>query len=723
MDAVSYILKKSILLITLTTLLNSCGLNDSKPKDVGVYNVGNLSGSCELDTAALKKILEKDITADINCLQSNLKQFADFVRRSDSKLIAREDLSRFMLKFFPESKEIAGDLLKLVFNINTLILRDPVDHIKVEKLPAFFGIVKAINKEGRLLFQTMRDINGVNYWDKRQSIFYHIESLARTVIDISNKYTNHTDYNYQLNMESFLLQLKGILKLSDETLNMDHIRPWFFIKKLFLGGHSEEVTSQEFMELLDRASVLVITAFDGLYAFKRKHDDINTKYYYYFSIIEDLRKNIKDLPEDEVLLTSDQLFSMVGSFLSNEDSVKDLEGPITRLKEKFIGGKIDEILYKDLDKVISWLEEFTGMLYYNAVTYDKFKNKMKSPRAITGLQRPSSKLYFNINQKYLNIYWEQFEYISKNYRFFQDSDGRAYLYNYYKRFKSGFQTTSMVRWLIHKVVTVYGHYPKGKSTKHVDKADFNTAMNDVKGIVEYLGFWPDDPQVFISEAIASADLFMWHSDGNKNASQEELTEYVDNVINSFSITSHVHDHLKQHCDIVDPDKESMETTCFREYFLHVFFNELKLQKYYNKLYDFLRAEGAGTLQKYLINVEMYSRLTPDEKIPLSKEDINRIIVILTNLETAFIRFDINKNSVLERGELDIAFLVFKNLVKDVAEMSSANSPLYKSIFLYLVKYMEKPSAAKLLWFHMFGKKKNITSTRLNISAILKSFTI
>lgn len=725
MYAASHKIKKVIFLILVTTTLISCGLNDSKPADAGVYNLGNLQGSCELDTVALKSILQKNITADIDCLQTNLKQFADFVRRSDSKLIAREDLSRFMLKFFPESKEIAGDLLKLVFNINTLILRDPVDQIKVEKLPAFFEIIRAINNEGRLLFQTLRDINGVNYWEKRQKIFYYIDSLARTIIDVSNKNTDHTDYNYQLNIESFLVQLKGILKISDEDLNMDNIRPWFFVKKLFLGGQSKEITSDEFMEFLDRASILVITAFDGLYAFQRKHDDLNTKYYYYFSVVQDLKKNIKTLPEDEVLLSSDQLFTLIGSFLKPEpeNAIKDLEVSITRFKEKFIGGKIDEIQYRDLDKVMSWLEEFTGMLYFNAVTYDKFKDKMKSPRAISGLQRPNQKLYFNLNQKYLNLYWEQFQYVSKNYRFFQDSSGRAYFYNYYKRFKSGFQTTSMLRWALHKTIAVYGHYPKGKSTKHIDKADFITAMNDVKGIIEYLDFWPDDPQSFVSESISSADLFMWHSDGNNNASQEELTEYVDNVINSFSITSKVHDHLKQHCDVVDPDKGSIETTCFREFFLHIFFNELKLQKYYNKLYDFLRAEGAGTLQKYLINIELYSRLTPDVKIPLSKENINRIIVILTNLETAFIRFDTNKDNVLKREELDMAFLVFKNLVRDVANMDSDDSALYKSIFLYLIKHMEKPTAAKLLWFHMFGKKKNITSTRLNISVILKSFTI
>ncbi len=713
----------TLIIFVMTLPLTSCGLNDEKPADSQVYDLEELEGSCELDTNALKNILEENIESDIDCLETNLNQFADFVRRADSELIGREELKKFMDKFFPESREITGDLLKLVFNVNTLLLRDPVDFIKVRKLPAFFSIIKAVNSDGRYLYQVLKDLNGENYWAKRQQIYFHIESLATKVLNTTARYINTDDFNYELDIESFLEQLKGILKISDDDLNLDSIRPWFFVKKLFLGGRPTVVTSIEFTELLDRASELVITAIDGVFAFKKDHDDLNNQYYYYFSIIEDLRKNIKVFPETEVILTADDLFTMIDTFLSEDDSIKDLEIPITRFKEKFIGGKIDEIQYRDLDKIISWLEEFTGMLYFNAITYDQFKDKMKSPGPISGIQRPKNSFYFNLQKKYLGAYWEQFEYISKNYRFFQDADNKSYLYNYYKRFKSGFQTSSMIRWGLHKALEVYGHYPKGKKIRHIDKDDLRVAMNDLKGLVQFLGFWPEDPERFVAEAIASSDLFMYHSDGSQASSQEELTEYVNNVIHAFGITSQVHKNLKKYCPIIDPDNESVDVLCFREHFLHIFFNELKYQVYYNKLYDFLQDAGVGTLRKYLINIELYARINPDPKVPLTKEDLSRILVILTNLETAFIRFDVNKDSILQRGELDMAFLVFRNLVKDVADLGKEDSALFKSIFLYLIKHMEVPSATKLLWFHAFGSKDGITSSRINISAILRNFSL
>ncbi len=723
MDGFSFS-KYIILLATLCLLpLSSCGLNDEKPADAGVYDLGNLEGSCELNTEALKKILEDDITADIECLEANLNQFVDFVRRADEKYITRQELSKFIIKFFPESREIAGDLLKLVFNINTLVLRDPVDRISVTKMNAFFTIVHSINTDGRFLYQTIKDLSKENYWDKRQAIFFHIESLARSIISTAIGHVSEADYNYELNVEAFLEQLKGILKISDDDLNMDLIRPWFFAKKLFLAGVPDVVTSYEFVEFLDRSSSIVITLLDGLFIFNKDYQDINDKYYAFYSIIEDLRKNIKVFDENEVILTDHDLFTIIDTFLSDEHSIKDIESSIARFKEKFIGGSSKEIQYRDIDKLVSWLEEFTGMLYFNAITYDKFESKMSSPGPISGIQRPKNNYYFNLSSKYIDKYWEQFEYISKNYRFFQDDNNKSYLYNYYKRFKSGFQTSSMIRWVIHKAIDVYGHFPEGKSNKHIDKADLTRAMNDLKGIVELLGVWPNDPERFVAEAIASSDLFMYHSDGNQKSSQEEVTEYVNNVIHAFGIHSQVHKELLKYCEIVDPETEAIEIKCFREYFIHVFFNELKLEVYYNKLYDYLQDVGVGKLRQYLINVELYARINPDPKVPLTKEDLSRVLVILTNLETAFIRFDINKDSVLQRGELDMAFMVFKNLVVDVADMGKEDSSLYKSIFLYLIKHMEVPTATKLLWFHMFGKKKDIKSTRMNISAILKSFSI
>jgi len=710
----------SLFLIPLL-LFSSCGLNDDGPTDAHIYDLSNLEGSCDLNTKSLTNILSQDIVADINCLESSLNQFSDFVRRSNDQVIERHELDKFISKFFPESREIASDILRLVYNLNSLILRDPVDQMRVSKLPGFFNIIRAINGDGRHLYQMIKDLNQENYWSQRQTLFFHIESLARNILSTIDQYLLKEDLIYELDLEYLLSEIKEILNLSDDQLNLEKIRPWFFAKRLFLAGSTKMITSSEVIELLDRSSTLVITGLDAIYAFDKEYDNINDQYYLYYSIVEDIRSQIKIFPNHEVVIDENDFFTLLNSFLDEEDDEKNIQLAITKFKEKFIGGSIKEILYEDLDTLISWLEEFTGMLYFNAITYDHFNDKMRSPHPISGLQRPNQIFYHNLKTKYLDTYWEQFTYIAKNYRFFQDDNNKNHYYNYFKRFKTGIQSASMFRWIAYKAIEVYGHYPKGHRLKHIDKDDLGVAIYDLKGLVEFLGFWPDDPQRFLSEAIASSDLFMPHSDGNQMSSAEEVTEYINNVIHSFGVSSDVHKRLQKYCAIIDTDKESFEIPCFREHFIHILFNELKYQVYYNKLFDFLQEIGVNEFRNYLINIELYARINPDPKLPLTKEDLSRFLTILTNLETAFIRFDINKDGLLQIGELDMVFLVFRNLVKDVADLGKEDSSLYKSIFLYLIKYMKVPSAKDLIKFHLFAKKSNITSTRMNISAILSNF--
>ena len=72
--------------LVLSVSFISCGLSDDPPQDAGVYDLDNLNGGCELNTERLNKILEEDVSKDIYCLESNLDQFVQFVRRENPNL-------------------------------------------------------------------------------------------------------------------------------------------------------------------------------------------------------------------------------------------------------------------------------------------------------------------------------------------------------------------------------------------------------------------------------------------------------------------------------------------------------------------------------------------------------------------------------------------------------------------------------------------------------------
>lgn len=710
----------SLTAIFLSLTFASCGLSDDPPQDAGVYDLGNLNGGCELNTENLNEILDRDVSKDINCLESNLDQFVQFVRRDDPTVIGRLELNKFMDKFFPESREVAKDLLKLVYNINTLLLRDPKDKISVSKIKKLFELFRITNNEGRKLNNFLKGLNEESYWLRRLDIFTHMQELVSSLLGVI---VSDSSQNPSLNITTFIEELKNILKLSDDQLNIEKIKSFLFAKKLIIGGDKELITAREIIHLLNKSSDLVLLGMDALFVKGKAFQNTTEEYYFYYDVVTELKENFYPHSDTELILEHTDLLTVITEIIGDKYNVSNMDKSIQNIKEKFFGGAPDQYLYRDLTTVMNWVLEFSGMLYFNEITYDYHKEKMISPNAISGLTLPKAANYQVFPAWMIRKLWDNFEYISSNYRFFHDSDGKSHFFNYYKRYKSGFQTASMLRWAISKVVQVYGHFPPGKRKKEADEADFKKLFIDLQGIAKEMGLWPDELDKFVSEAVASADLFMYHADGNGSASAEEFTEYGVNALHGFSIADNVHKKLQNHCDQIGEDGQSFTVSCFREYFLHVFFKELKYERYYNKLYEYLKLNGTDEIQKYLINIELYSRVDPSVEIPISKEDLNRIVVILTNLESAYLRFDIDKDGVLTRGELDLAFLVFKSLVIKVADLGTTGDGLYKSIFFYLVKHMQVPSPVKLLWFHVFAKKNKITSTRYNISAILKNFTI
>lgn len=709
-----------ILLTSLSFNFMSCGLSDDPPGDAGVFDLDNLNGGCELNTENLNKILDEDVSKDIDCLETNLDQFVQFVRRENPNYIGRLELNKFIDKFFPESREVARDLLKLVYDLNTLLLKDPRDQLSVKKLNKLFQLFKIANSQGRRLNYSLKGLNEENYWQKRQDIFIDLEELTRAVLGVVVFETNSDP---RLQITGFIEELKNILDLNDDQLNIEKIKSFLFAKKLILGGDKESISSKEVVTLLDKTSDLVLLAMDAIFVKGMKFQNSTEEYYFYYDIVKELKGQFYPHQDTELIVEHKDIVIIVEEFLGDKYNIKSMEKSLQNIKEKFFGGAPDQYLFRDIMTVANWGLEFSGMLYFNEITYEHYSDQMNSPKAINGLTLPKIENYHVFPTWMIKRMWENYEYISSNYRFFHDNDGKSHFFNYFKRYRSGFQTASMLRWVISKVVQVYGHFPPGKRRKEADVEDFKKLFVDLEGAAKELGLWPEELDKFASEAVASADLFMYHADGNDSASAEEFTEYAINALHGFSIADKVHVELQKNCDLIGEDGQSFTVSCFREYFLHAFFNELKFERYYDKLYEYLRLNGTDEVRKYLINIELYSRVDPNPEIPISKEDLNRIIVILTNLESAYLRFDIDKDGVLNRGELDLAFLVFKNLVIKVAGLGNSGDGLYKSIFLYLVKHMEVPSPLKLIWFHVFGKKKNITSTRYNISAILKNFTV
>jgi hypothetical protein len=610
----------------------------------------------------------------------------------------------------------------LVYDLNTLLLKDPRDQISIAKIGTLFSLFKIANKEGRELFQSLKGLNGTSYWERRKEIYTKTQKLSQNIF---KTIIGHQDFSPKLNIESLLISLKNTLNLNDEQLNLETVDSFLFLKKLILGGERSIITSSEIEGLLLKAPDFLSMGMDLLFSGDKEFESDALQLYFYYDIIGEFKKSFYPWPSDTVILDHHDFINIAHEFLKEDYNVKNMSNSIKTIKQKFIGGNAQEYRFRDLQKFLDWVNEFFSITYLNDITYIHHKDIMSLIGPIPKIKIPKLPDYDLFEKDQVKLFWAQFEHITLSYRYFHNDQGLSYYANDIQRFKNGFQITAMLRWALSKIFKVYGHIPEGKQDSEIDMEDVRLFMNDLKSAALEFDLWPTDLERFISEAVFSSDLFQVHADGNDSANIEEINEYLINVLHSFVTSNDVYDNIKIYCAPGGPDGESIDVECFRKNFIEVLFTELNLKKYYQKLYEYLNMNGKEELQEYFKNIELYARLTPEGSPPLTKEEINRIVVVITNLESAFIRFDKNGDGVLGEEELDQTFPIFKNIIIKASDLSeNTSNSLFKSIFLFLIKNMRQPkSDIELLWFHVFGKKSDITATRFNIAKILGDFNL
>jgi hypothetical protein len=706
-----------ILLLSLY-ILGGCGLNDSKDESLEVYDLSELKGTCKFDTKRLGKILSENIMFDINCLESNLNQFVDFVRREDQNYIERHQLQQFIEKFYPENTAAIDGMLTLVFELNSILLKDDVNRIHIKNLPLFFNIFRVVNTDGRKLSQQYKGFDKNKYWERRDIIFEAVSGLAQKILIITEgKQSNN---NIEINIKHFIENITDIIAVGhDRDLDLSLIDSFLFAKKLFLGGEKGILTSFEFDDLLTNLPGLLTVLQDAIFAEGKEFNAESEKYFLYVNALEEIQGFFKPFDDDELILTHLELLDLISQLCKEKYNIDNIGNSIYAIKERLIGGDSDIYTFVDLKTLINWGSQIFEAFFFNEVTWDHLEDVLTKNKKYANMKMPDLPEYQWINPKRAKVHWKHFNQVTKQFRLFQDDSNRI-LYNYkIHRTRKGYNSITILRWLLDKLMRSYG--TNRETGLSVSKDQLRTVVYDLEGILTELKLWQKDTERFITEVIGGSDNFQYQANGDSYAGKEEATEYFLTIFAASDIRKEMFVKMQVHCPLVGDDGESFQVSCYRKNFFQVFFDEMKLSSHFPMLKKYIDKIGVNKASRHLANMENYSRIIPDPNLPMTQTDLTRLIIGLSNVETLVVRYDKNKNGQLKGSELTNAFKVFKKLIIQVGELDSSTKFLAKSIFLYMVKKMEKPSITKLLAFHFFGKKKNIYAERYNVGAILSFF--
>lgn len=725
------------LVLALTVSLTSCGyVSDKPPVNIDVYKTDELQ-ACKIDINKLGEIFKADQKDQIRCLQENFIQFTKYVRSKNPGSVSEGELNTFIRKFFEGQSDSIVKGLSLIFQLNMLLLRDEADRISRTNISPLFDLLVQVNQEAIVITQVLKEMDD----DKNQGQFWELRSKFNASVTRFSDFTlqiieKSPGLGQKLNIKDFILEASK--KLGNKEINPDTIDSLIFLKRILAAGDKEVITSDELKIIIAKLPKILTLSFDLYYVKSTNFATDSDHARFYLTNMNELYRVIAFNQDDFELFKIDQILRLAQEFFKTIDITK-FKPSIVSIKSRLIGGEKESFSLKDLRNVFDLSKDLIERNYFNNVTYNAYRGTIEANKPIEylpQLNQPNDYDVFSL-QRVTELH-KDFQDIAVNIRYFRSKkEGIPYYSNDIVRNKSGYMEVAFIKWGANKLLKGYGH-KNAQGQLQVSLDEFQTFLLEMRPILEEFKLWSPNPQNFARNAVLLADLFQNKSNGDLEVNETEATEYIQMILSAVTISDKFRDELGKTCDTgINKDDPVFNTECFNDNFFDTMLNKTDYAKLFPRLNEYVTTASKKDVDDYLNGVEGFARDVNNPNVPINNRDSILILGAMLNIESTMIRFDFNKDNVIDnktrafpgsftdfRSELEVAFEVYKKAIISVAKLRPDQEKYAYSIFLYMVKYMQVPPAstlvdnAKFLYFHYWESNKYIAAKRLNIGSLL-----
>jgi hypothetical protein len=700
MKKFQHLLNSLVLIIAVS--LTSCGyISDKPPANLDVFRTDALQ-SCKIDINKLGEIFKADQKEQIRCLQENFIQFTKYVRSKDSGSVSEGELNAFIRKFFQGQSDSIVKGLSLIFQLNMLLLKDEADRISRTNISPLFDLLVKVNQEAIIITQVLQqmndDKNQGHFWELRAQFTASVTRFSEFTVKIIEK---SPGLQQKLNIKKFLIEASQ--KLGNKEINPDTIDSLIFLKRILTAGDKEEITTAELSDIITKLPKILTLSFD-LYFVKNTNFASDADHArFYLTNVRDIYSIIQFNQNDFDLFSVDQILRLAQDFMKDTD-IKKFKPSIVAIKSRMIGGNKDSFSLRDLKNILDMGNDFIEKTYFNTVTYNIYHGALEVNAPILSLQRLDLPNQYDLfSARRIDELHNDFQDIAVNIRYFRSkNEGVPYYGNEFVRNKSGFLETSIIKWVSVKLLKGYGH-KNAQGLQQVNIDEFQTFLTDMRPILEEFKLWSSNPQSFARNAVLLADLFQNKSNGDLEVNVTEATEYIQMILTALTMTDKFKEDLTAVCDGgLNKEDPIFDTACFNEHFFETMLSRYK--KFFPRLVDYVDPKNTQKTEVdgFLLGVEGFARDISDPKIPVNKRDNVLIIGALLNIESTFIRFDTNKDNIIDYNELVEAFKVYKTAIISMAKLKPAEEGYAQSIFLYMASKMEIPPSGSWVNNVKFG---------------------
>ena len=604
------------------------------------------------------------------------------------------------------------------------------------------------------------------YLEKRKLYKNSTERFQERILTIIKGKKNNND---EIDIISFAKKINEAFNEddSDDLIDLNLLEGFLYTKRIFFGGDKTKLTTTEITDFLYKVTYFSSTFFDINYGEKDVFNTLkNERVHTFLNLITELPSIIYNrFAQDETIFTVDEiiqslnnLFSYIKDNRSPDDTsdrtfddvnFNNFKNVFEMVKEKIFTGHKNNFIPHDLAYIIEEVRELYEGIYFNSISYDHFEEKMNSPYSIKEIEYPIQSPpveYSFINNTSIVNHWNMFQHLVLNFRYFGDTQRHVQSYTpNYVRTKYGLNEIFIVRWFSDRLLKSFGalEHEGVKPNGHfrANKDQLEQALLALKSFLVELNFWPEKWETFAFNMVTLSDLFQNQSNGDTLLGLEELTEYLSLVVSTVNIQMEVKDLMidKRICDFTriyeenDGSKDpvivdyAIDPTCYRKKFFKTFLERANYKNKFTQLNKFYLSQSQDKLEQFHYYIEKFARdyITDPDGTPLKMIARDRSLVIgaLLNIETVYLRFDKNSDNILDPIELGKAFLIFRDILIKLGNLTNGNEKYAKTIFYYMIKFKREPTKAKAYYYYKRGWyfRRKVYAGRTNIAAILAYF--
>lgn len=558
--------------------------------------------------------------------------------------------------------------------------------------------------------------DGVNKddWRLKKTIF--LNSIVKFKDEMISTWANNEYFPTYMSPIPFINDVIGLI--DEDFKYKDILSDIIGIGKVSLvGGRRGDLYRDQLVEILFKLEGISNIAFNVSNANEENHSkqEIAKLRFQEMGIF----LNLLDKDGFLHLLTTHELISILSQFKEDKRFLA-YTSILETLKAKLLGGYRSSLTIRDFKAILKYIEDFYGERYFAGISYDLYEKELSSPDKITNFKYTKNHNDFNLYPKaVLENYKEKFSAMITKIRLYRDEKGYQFYGDTYRRTKVGLLEHYAMEFAFQLMAQAFGHKDtKGKRVFNLK--ELNTFLATFKPILKDFGVWSKKPKTFGRNTLLLADLFQANSDGSLTIDSTEVSEYGALALFAIKSIDELSVIMDLHCSQYTRNGTTgYHVECYRKYFFDIYLNKLGMAKYLPRLNRYIKESSKAEVMDFLLKVEGFAKLYHEPGMPEMKTDMINLIGAMLNIESTFLRYDTDKSNLLEANELNNGFPVYKSAIISVAKLSKAREKYAKTIFLYMIKNMEKPSMTEVLWsYYNPLSSDKVESKRINIGALL-----